>query len=571
MGFVVHARLGRGRVVETFSATLQIQQERLGVVVKRPRPTYAQNGALAQALTEWGEAQTDVDHPHVVAVLEAGQTKDGAYVIQERVDGVPLAALLRVLRKKRRTINPDFALVMATRLADALENLSVDGRPGHGSLDAGDVLLSYDGEVKLGDQGLHRLAKVVGVKLVDDTDNVYWPPEVLAGATPDPRSDVFALGLLILEMMIGHPVWTAQSMSVRDAIEAVSDFTYLGQASPALTRALLDILRPCLEENPLHRPTTAGSVYRAFIDLLEANRIRPDDAALGRFVRAVLPPAEEGEAPTMMVDPEEAERLLEVRRGNAEWDVASVMINPEIEARARSAVVRGRVLQGATPPPPEPPVAPSTLPPRPASLLPRRPTASGAGAVQLVAEVVDLDAASPEDLRRVAADARRASSVFGTPRSAPAPAAFLPTPSRRPARISAPRAPSALKELVERLSNVGEVASVAYQAFERSRSRIAIGLIAVIFVLALGLMFAVGGNSPEVMATVRLRASSEPDHARLWVDGDLIGQTPIDVPVPQKDEPYRLRFELQGYRTHEVTIGSSEDELRYEAVLRPVR
>lgn len=573
MGFVVHARLGRGRVVETFSATLQVHGERLGVVVKRPRPAYAQHAALARALTEWGEAQTDVDHPHIVAVLEAGQTKDGAYVIQERVDGVPLYDLLRVLRKKRRTLNPDFALVIATRMAAALEYLSQDGRTGHGALDAGEVLLAYDGDLKVGDQGLYRLTEVVGTDLFDDggLDEVYWAPEVVAGAVPTPRSDVFTLGLLTLEMTIGHPVWTADSMGVRDAVDAVSDFTHLGQASPALTRDLLAILRPCLDEQPGARPKTAGPVYRMLVELLGRHRIRPDDAALGRFVRAVLPPAEHGEAPTMMVDPAEAERLLESRQHHADWDAASVMIDPEIEARARSAMVEGRVLRGAMSRPPVAPVAP--VAPSPGRLNGLRAGALGpSGSVEVVAATVDLEAASPARLREVAAIARRPSpaTVTASPRAGlePARSARSARPEPLPAFPGSPRAPSVLREMAARVPNVAGAAAATHRTVERSRSRMLIGLSAAVFAIVMGLMFVGGDRSFRTIPTIRLRTSSDPDHAQVWVDGDLIGRTPIDIPVPQKRGPYRLRFELRGYRAHEVTIGSREDELRYEAVLR---
>ena len=592
MGFVVHARLGRGRVVETFSATLHVHQERLGVVVKRLRPSYAKDAALARALAAWGEAQTDVDHPNIVAVFEAGQTKDGAYVIQERVDGVPLSSLFKVLRKKRRTLHHHFALLIATRLAAALDYLSQRGRTGHGSLDAGEVMLAYNGDLKVGDQGLHRLAGIAGRDSRDEVDiaDVYRAPEGVLEEANVPRADVYALGLLVLEMMIGHPVWATESMSVSDAIDAVSDFTHIGQASPGLTRDLLEILRPCLEHDPALRPATAGRVHQSFVELLQMYGIRPSEAALGRFVHAVLPPAEDGEAPTMMVDPAEAERLLERRRRPADWDAASVMINPEIEARARSAFDEEEGSPGAVPLSDEPEspdgrpygdsssrpdprtdpaiVPPMAPPPRSARSLIGAPESSSRSAaprsndsVELVAEAVDMYAASPASLRKAAAGAGRGASPQPD-RSA------SPGPQRPSARTEPPQAPSVLRDLAERVPNVSEVASAAYQNSSWGRSRILLGLVVAVFAMAAGFMFVVGDDASRTMPTVRLRVSSEPNNARLWVDGTLIGQTPVDVPVPQKSEPYRLRFGLPGYRTHEVTIGSTEKELRYEAVLR---
>jgi len=107
MAFTLKARIGRGRTTETFTARLSVGSEELDVAVKRPRPEYAANEAFVSAFLAWAEEQKEIDHESVVGVLEAGKTSEGAYVIQECVDGVSLQEVLAALSKKKVATDPD--------------------------------------------------------------------------------------------------------------------------------------------------------------------------------------------------------------------------------------------------------------------------------------------------------------------------------------------------------------------------------------------------------------------------------------------------------------------------------
>ena len=76
----------------------------------------------------WGQAQAEVDHPDLVAILEAGRDQDGVYIIQEKVEGTTLGRLLSTLRKSRRTLTPANALLIAERLASAYR-IAAGGSP----------------------------------------------------------------------------------------------------------------------------------------------------------------------------------------------------------------------------------------------------------------------------------------------------------------------------------------------------------------------------------------------------------------------------------------------------------
>lgn len=531
MAFTVHARLGRGRTVETFSAILEVGGERLDVAVKRPRPEFAKNEAFSGALLEWGEAQKDLDHDHLVAVLESGRTEDGVYVIQERVDGVTLGQVLRTLRRKRRTLTPTHALVVAERVAAALAYLA--DKRGHGALDPDEILVSYDGQVMVTDQRLFELRAHVGQDLLEDSgeDDPYRPPEVGPGHTPDPRSDVYAFGLILLEMMIGHPVWTAESMTVNDALKALRDFTHIGQASPELTKGLLEIIGPCLNEDPGERPMSAVPVHQALADLISRHGVTADDVGLGQFVEAILPPPETEDAPTMMVDPEQAERMAKERALSADWDNLSVMINPEIERRAQAALREPSEPAGE---------APEAAPEEDLSEAEKQ---------ELVGAPVSLLDASPQKLKEAAQVASQ---------DAPPP---------RRSSVS-PMAPSVQKDRAHSVPNLARVAAKSQAAFDgEKRNIILIGAGAVLVLVLLVAIFAAGGGETK---KVRIRATSAPPSAELWVDGTLVGETPVDAEVEAEGELLRLEFVLEGYQRHSVKIGTDDEELRYVAPLEPL-
>lgn len=533
MALTVHARLGRGRTVETFAATLEVGAERLDVVVKRARPGLASNEAFTQGLLAWAKASAELEHERLVAVLESGRTPQGVYVIQEHVDGVALQAVLATLRKRRRTLSPKHAVMLAHHVAEGLSYLHSGGRRGHGDLDPGEILVSYRGEVRITDARLWELEVHVGTDLLveEPTRRPYRAPEVNAGAATHESADVYSLGLVLLEMLIGHPVWMADTMTVADAMAALTDFTHIGQASPELTRDLLSVLGQILAPQPEARPT-AQQLQDDLRRLQATHGLLDDELGLGVFVEAILPPDKGEDAATQMMSPEQVEALARQREAGADWDAASVLINPEIAARA-AAQFGGRA--GAA----EPPIEVARPEPAPAK---EEGQALMATTIPLAeASVARLESAA-KDVQRVAARAQTPSA--SRPPSA-APMRARSTPAARPASAE----------------------SVAQQALQMLRELPRGWLIAGTIVLVVIVGAAMLRGPP--VRTVRLRATSEPSAAQLWVDGVPLGQTPFEQEIKTAGALLELRFELPGYQPQEVSIGTAAEELRYEARLEP--
>lgn len=491
VGFTIKSRLGRGRSVDTFAARLDVEGESFDVVVKRPRAEFKDNEAFTSAFVAWGEAQQAVEHDNVVAVLEAGTTEEGPYVLQEMVEGAPLSVVIAMLRRRKRSLTANLAMTIAAQLAAALKRLHAEGVV-HGGLDPGEVLISYDGEVKIGDQRLRILDQHLGTDLVEAPDTTYLAPELRGDAgAPTDASDVYALGLIVLEMLIGSAVWTAESMSVAGSVAALRDFTHVGQADAGLTDDLVGFLESCVAEAPEER-TTASTALEKLKAIIAKHGTREDAATLGGFVQALVPRPEGEDAPTMMLDPAKAEELAAQQKARlAEFEGQSVAIDPDVEKKALTRA------------------APALLVARSATPKPRPISKEPAG----------------------------------------------------------PMAPSVARSRAHSVPDVAKVAAKASSELDEKTGRavkLTVLVLAGIIVLALGLSF-VGGDG---LREIELHASSIPPGATVFVDGLEVGVTPVEQPVQVEGSTVKLRFQLEGYEDHEVSIGTEADELRYEASLK---
>jgi serine/threonine protein kinase len=294
-------RLGHGRLLETFAGYRTQAGRSRPVVIKRLRTELAGNRALAEALVAWATQAKGLEHPYLVRV-EAGELRaDGALVVTEQVEGQSLTQLIGLLRKRRRSWTPAMALAVIEPVARALAFLHLRHRV-HGDLDASDVLIRADGVVKVSDAGLYALGVQAGTDLLASVDTIPTP------ATP--AGDVYALGLLLLELLLGHAPWRSGRMSVRDAIAAVADFTGFAQAEPALALRLTNLLEGCLETEPQRR-IGAAEIIAAIDHIVDAHDFELDAEAVMSIVAAAALRVDESESPTRMIDPE---RVAEARR-----------------------------------------------------------------------------------------------------------------------------------------------------------------------------------------------------------------------------------------------------------------
>jgi len=225
-------RVAVGGMAELFKAQLQGQHgfEKL-VAIKKILPHLAGDHSFVEMFIDEARITAQLDHRNIVAVYELGTDADTPYIAMQYVDGLDVLALLRECARAQIRLPPDLAALIARDVLDALDYapnaLDARGRPlgiVHRDISPGNVLLSWRGDVKLTDFGIARAAERRHKTEAGTLKGKYgyMSPEQVSGADVDQRSDLFAVGILLAEMVMARRLFTSTNdldilLMVRDA------------------------------------------------------------------------------------------------------------------------------------------------------------------------------------------------------------------------------------------------------------------------------------------------------------------------------------------------------------------
>lgn len=276
------------------------------VAIKRVLPAYARDTRFVSMLLTEARIHAQLSHRNIVQIQDLGVSEEGEYfIVLEFVDGRDLAAVLNALRAPegspaRPARLPDaVALHVAIELGEGLhfahELRGTDGEPlglVHRDISPGNVLVSYAGEVKLSDFGLAKRQTDQSVLGSLKGKLAYMSPEQARRVALDRRSDIFALGAVLFEMLTGQRLreiadeasgWQQVASGIVPAPRSVR---------PDLPVALERLLTTTLAPDPRDRfPNAAAFVTaaRAALDLLPRSR-RGEVVDLAELVQRALPP-----------------------------------------------------------------------------------------------------------------------------------------------------------------------------------------------------------------------------------------------------------------------------------------
>jgi serine/threonine protein kinase len=199
-------KLARGGMAELF---LALGPEGL-VVVKKILPKYADSTRFTQLFLDEARLAGSLDHPNIVRAYGAGQDRGTTFFAMELVHGPDARSILHRAWTTGERVPIEHAVYIASRVADALHYAHEQRRPDgslleivHRDVSPSNVVVSYDGEVKLLDFGVAKAA-TSSVKTRTGTLKgkiSYMSPEQAKGSKLDRRSDVFSLGIVLWEMV----------------------------------------------------------------------------------------------------------------------------------------------------------------------------------------------------------------------------------------------------------------------------------------------------------------------------------------------------------------------------------
>jgi len=194
-------------------------------------------------------------HPFIVGLYDVGTTDNGApYFVMEYVEGKTLEKVLDA-----GPLPLEKAVVWATDLAAALSRAH-RAKVIHGDVKPANILVTKDGQVKLGDFGIARFATQVSASGNLMGTPAYLSPEQIQGQTQDTRSDLFSLGIILYQMTTGVRPFNGSSVgAVCAQIVAVTP-PPPSHHNPSLPPAFDRIVMRCLAKNPAERYATAEAL-----------------------------------------------------------------------------------------------------------------------------------------------------------------------------------------------------------------------------------------------------------------------------------------------------------------------
>ena len=218
--YTLFAHIGRGGMADIYLAQADtgLGVTRL-VVIKEVRTLLAHSAEFADMLVSEAKLAARLSHANVVKVEDLGRANGALYIAMEYVEGLDLREMLRRCAKTRVALPVEFSLRI---VIEALRGLSFAHRAKddegkqlgivHRDVSPSNVLLSFEGEVKVCDFGIAR-ATPLAEELPEDAilgKAGYMSPEQAHGETLDARADVFAVGIILWELLAGRRLYKAQ-------------------------------------------------------------------------------------------------------------------------------------------------------------------------------------------------------------------------------------------------------------------------------------------------------------------------------------------------------------------------
>ena len=276
------ARLGRGGMGETWKARRRDVRDAPTVVVKRMLPDLADDPELIEAFVNEAKLTASLSHPNIAQVLDFGQVEGEYFFVIELVHGRTLEALLGAAAAQGLpTLPAPVACAIAIGMLDALEyahhRRDSNGRPleiVHRDISPDNVLLSFDGEVKVVDFGVAK-ARWRG-RSKTQTGMVkgkwsYFSPEQARGEQLDGRSDLFAVGVVLYRMLCGAmPFGGGWPEGANKLLKG--EYVPPEVQQPGLDSALARVITRAMETHPEKRFQSASYMAQGLRTVLEDER-----------------------------------------------------------------------------------------------------------------------------------------------------------------------------------------------------------------------------------------------------------------------------------------------------------
>ncbi len=296
------ARVAAGGMAEVFKARQEgLEGFRRTLAIKRILPHLSSNSEFVDLLIDEAKVAGLLNHANIVQILDLGQTEGHYYIAMEYVAGQDLGAVLNRCDQKRITLPLPHAVFIALEILKGLDyahdrevmrgGQAVPLDIVHRDISPANILLSFQGEVKVTDFGIAKAS----VKALETVAGVvkgrydYLSPEQIEGESIDRRSDLFNVGVLLFQMLSGaHPF---RQDTETATIETIRKGAYrsLLELNPDIPYDLVQVIEKALARDPDTRFESAAAFKEALDDFFHSAGFIFSHSTLAAFLRGLFP------------------------------------------------------------------------------------------------------------------------------------------------------------------------------------------------------------------------------------------------------------------------------------------
>jgi serine/threonine-protein kinase len=296
-GYQVLRHLATGGMAEVLLARATTATGQHHVVIKRIRPDQAKDERFVQMFLDEARIAAMLQHPNIVRVYDIGEDRGEFFFAMEYVHGEDLRKVLMEIHKRRDQL--PIALVTgvvagaAAGLHHAHKQIGADREPlgiVHRDVSPANILLGYDGSVKVADFGIAKAAlRTVETRSGTLKGKVsYMSPEQVTGKAIDRRSDVFALGVVLYECATARRLFKGDNDFLTMSAIVQGNIPLPSLYRPDLPRILEDIIMKALATAPADRFQSADELRAVLTQFTESLGMRMSPSSIADYMKKMF-------------------------------------------------------------------------------------------------------------------------------------------------------------------------------------------------------------------------------------------------------------------------------------------
>ena len=327
--YILLDKLAVGGMAELYRAMITGVQgfEKL-IAIKKILPHLATEEELVRSFIDEAKLAALLHHQNIVQIYDFGSLGESYFIAMEYLLGKDCRIIKSKAKEKNLPIELQNAIFIVSRICSGLNYAhklkDFQGKPLniiHRDISPQNIIITYEGDVKIVDFGIAKAANQASMTQFGMIKGkvAYMSPEQAAGKTIDQRSDIFACGILLYELVTGKRMFSGDTMhilaNVRDA-----EFTKPEEAKKDLPEKLLKVLYKALEKEADQRYQTCGDMLTDLEECACRLDVHPTAHGFSRYMKTLF--AEEIAAEELHLQKITKMGLMEDKKTGAEAEAA---------------------------------------------------------------------------------------------------------------------------------------------------------------------------------------------------------------------------------------------------------